>query len=137
MIVMVMGGRVDHWRDQSMTVRVAMFGKDKQLLHAYCRRKFPKRLFVLAKHCHPHSHTLITPSPLLLFSLCWRTSNSALLSHGFHTPPFLMYGDIYSLWTSLGEANNPFGLPIANPQLLVGGSTYSILRVGMCMNLLV
>jgi uncharacterized protein with LGFP repeats len=57
-------------------------------------------------------------------------SKGALLSHGFQMPPFLVYGDIFTLWTSLGEANSPLGLPIADPQLLGDGSTCSIFEGG-------
>jgi hypothetical protein len=56
--------------------------------------------------------------------------NGALLSHAFHSPPFLVYGDIFNLWKSLGEVNSPLGLPIADPQLLPDGSTCSIFEGG-------
>jgi hypothetical protein len=56
--------------------------------------------------------------------------NGALISYSFRGPPFLVYGDIYGLWKSLGEATSPLGLPIADPQLLDDGSTCSIFEGG-------
>jgi hypothetical protein len=41
--------------------------------------------------------------------------NGSLVSYGYNSPPFLIYGDVFNLWKSAGEVKSGYGHPIADP----------------------
>jgi hypothetical protein len=53
-----------------------------------------------------------------------------LISNTYQSPPFIVYGGIFTLWNRLGGLRSGFGYPIADPQILPDESVCSIFQGG-------
>src|SRR5262249_25036410 len=57
-------------------------------------------------------------------------ANGVLVSYGYNTPPFLIYGDVFKLWDNAGGVQSGYGHPIADPQFFNDGTICSIFEGG-------